>query len=70
MDLFEEEELTDDTRAKVVDYKDESVQLPTCGRDLVRSKTEMKDSEDEYYTGKPVSRSQLESEVDSESGEL
>jgi len=76
MDLFEEEELGDDTRAKLVHYEDE-VQLPACVRDLTRSKKEnLKESENEYYAGKPVSRSQLiidessEIEVDSESGRL
>ena len=70
MDLFEEEELMDETRAKLVQYKDESVQLPVCKKDHVRV-NEMKESEDEYYAGKPVSRSQLsspESEVNSDSG--
>ena len=71
MDLFEEEELYDDTRAKLVDYEDET--MPPCGRDLVRSNVEMKESEDEYYAGKPISRSQLsspDSERDSESGRV
>ena len=59
MDLFEEEELIDDTRAKLVDYEDETI--PPCERDLVRSSVELKESEDEYYAGKPISRSQLSS---------
>lgn len=76
MELFEEEELMDDTRAKLVHYKDETVQLPVvpvCKRDRMRVDAEMKETEDEYYVGKPVSRSQLsspESETNSESGGL
>ena len=73
MELFEEEELMDDTRAKLVHYKDETVQLPVCKRDHMRRDAEMKETDDEYYAGKPVSRSQLsspESETNSESGGL
>lgn len=62
MDLFEEEELIDDTRAKLVDYEDDTVQQLDYGRDLVRSKVE---SDDEYYAGKPVSRGQLSSDFES-----
>lgn len=62
MDLFEEEELIDDTRAKLVDYEDDTVQQLDYGRDLVRSKVE---SDDEYYAGKPVSRGQLCSDFES-----
>ena len=72
MDLFEEEELIDDTRAKLVDYKDDTLRLPVFGGDLVRSNAVKKEGEDEYYAGKPVSRSQLsnlESE-NSDSGRL
>ena len=71
MDLFEEEELFDDTRAKLVDYEDETTLA--CGKGLVRSNVEMKESEDEYYAGKPVSRSQLsspENKIESASGRL
>ena len=76
MDLFEEEELGDDTRAKLVHYDDDTVPLPVCVRDLTRSNENLKESEDKYYAGKPVSRSQLitdnspEVELDSESGRL
>ena len=73
MDLFEEEELMDDTRAKLVHYEDEPVQLPVCKEDNARANIEMKENDDEYYAGKPVSRSQLgstESEANSESGGL
>ena len=72
MDLFEEEELFDDTRAKLVDYYEDETTL-ACGKGLVRSNVEMKESEDEYYAGKPISRSQLsspESKIDSASGRL
>ena len=67
MDLFEEDEIFDETRAKLVDYEDDTV--AGCGRDLNVEK--IKESEDEYYAGKPVSRSQLsspDSERGSESG--
>lgn len=77
MDLFEEEELVDDTRAKLVHYEEDTVQTSACGRglDLVRSNVEVKESEGEFYAGRLVSRSQLtddsspETEVDSELGE-
>lgn len=70
MDLFEEEELIDDTRAKLVDYKDETLQQPVFGGGLVRSNVVKKESEDKYYAGKPISRSQLSSpeSKNSESG--
>ena len=71
MDLFEEEELIDDTGAKLVDYKEEAAQLwERSGKDIKFSMG-MNESEDEYYAGKLISRRQLsssESETDSESG--
>ena len=67
MDLFEEEEIFDETRAKLVDYEDDDT-VASYGKDLVKSNVEkMTESEDEYYAGKPVSRSQLSS-PDSERG--
>jgi len=58
-----------------VHYEDDTVQLPACVRDLTRSKGNLKESENEYYAGKPVSRSQLiidnsSEDEDSESGRL
>lgn len=76
MDLFEEEELVDDTRAKLVDYEDDSVRPAAGGGRHAMFNVEMKESEDEYYAGEPVSRSELlnvsspENELDSESGRL
>ena len=52
MDLFEEEEIFDETRAKLV----ENDTVASCGRDLNMEK--IKESED-YYTGKPQSTPQI-----------
>ena len=74
MDLFEEEELIDDTRAKLVDYEEETAQLwersPGC-RKNIKCSMKIKESEDlgedEYYAGKLVSRSQLSNSGETES---
>ena len=76
MDLFEEEELADDTRAKLV-YVEEGDNATNEGSRAIGGPCLLVDErETEYYAGKPVSRDQLasddsfEDQESSESGAL
>jgi len=69
MDLFEEEELADDTRAKLVHVEEGDDATNEGSRAIGRPSLLMDESEDEYYSGKPVSRDQLASDDSSEDQE-
>jgi len=62
MDLFEEEELADDTRAKLVRFEDDAANERPSARSVGKLRLLVDESEDEYYSGKPVSRDQLASD--------
>jgi len=69
-DLFEEEDLVDDTRAKLVHFEEDEINEGP--RRNTRPGLLVEESEDEYYAGKPVSRSELisDDQDSSESGAL